>query len=390
MSLLLYPQPNEDEKKVRDATRDIINQKLRPFSVEDDEKHFFRREIFTDFAKLGFTAMTVPKEYGGSEKSFRCYYAFLEEIARGGMAISVAVGVTNLVQGALLQFGTVEQKKKYLTKLTSGELMGAFSLSEPGSGSDAASLKCAAKPVSGGYRVTGNKVWCSNAGIADVYLLMARTSNEGSKGITSFLVPKDTPGFRIGKEEKKLGLLSSTLCELIFEDCFLPDALRIGDEGEGLAVALSQLDSGRLGIAACGLGVAIEALVRTWTTLLDDKTLEVGFAEGVQNRFAEHYAKIQSVKSLLWDVADLKDAGERVTVLASHVKLLASDLAMEVTSDAVEFLGFKGYTKEYEVERLMRDAKALQIVEGTNQIQRLVISREMTKMLRPSVCPVPS
>lgn len=382
MSLPFYPLPTKEESEVRRITRELIDKKLRPFAIQDDERHFFRRELFNEFAKLGFTAMTLPQEYGGSAKSFRAYYAFVEEIARGGMAISVAVGVTNLVQGALAAFGTEDQKKKYLTKLTAGEFLGAFSLSEPGSGSDAASLRCAAKKVSGGYRITGNKMWCSNAGLADIYLLMARTGEGGAKGITSFLVPKDTKGFRVGKQEKKLGMLSSTLCELVFEDCFIPDDLRIGKEGEGFAVALSQLDSGRLGIAAVGLGVSIEALERTWKTLLEDESQGIPFPEGVQQRFANHYARIQSAKAILWNAADLKDKGEKVTLLASHAKLLSSDIAMEVTSDAVEFLGYRGYTKEYEVERLMRDAKALQIVEGTNQIQKLVISREMTKLLK--------
>lgn len=382
MPLSFYPIPLPEEDEVRKKTRGLVDQKLKPFAVQDDERHFFRRELFNEFAALGYTAMTIPKEYGGSEKSFRTYYAFLEEIARGGMAIAVAVGVTNLVQGALLQFGTEEQKKKYLPRLSSGELLGAFSLSEPSSGSDAASLRCQANKVEGGYRITGNKVWCSNAGLADIYLLMARTGDASPRGISAFLVPKDTRGFRVGKQEKKLGLLSSTLCELIFEDCFLPENLRIGNEGDGFSVALSQLDSGRLGIAAVGLGVSVEALERTWKTLLEDEQNGSPFPDGVQQRFAEHYAKVQSVKSLLWDAAEAKDRGEKVTLLASHVKLLASDVAMQLTSDAVEFLGYRGYTKEFEVERFMRDTKCLQIVEGTNQIQKLVISREMTKLLK--------
>lgn len=377
MYLAFFPEAIGDEKKVRETTRAILQSKLRPFAIEDDEKHFFRREVFTEFAQLGYTAMTVPKEFGGRQESYRSYYAFVEEISRGSMALAVAVGVTNLVQGALLAYGTKEQKAKYLTRLVSGELLGAFSLSEPGSGSDAASLRCQATRVSGGYRITGNKVWCSNAGIADLYLLMARTGGDKTKGITSFLIPRDTKGFRIGKHEKKLGLWSSTLAELIFEDCFIPEDQRLGQEGEGFTVALSQLDSGRIGIAACALGVSIEALERVWHHRAEDEKNGVTFPDGLQQRLATHYAGIQSVKSLLCLIADAKDRGERVTLLASQVKLLASDLAMQITSDAVEFLGERGYTREYEVERLMRDTKALQIVEGTNQIQRMVIAREM-------------
>lgn len=374
-----HPLPDADEQSVRTRAKEIINKKLRPTAVDDDERHHFRREVFNEFAQLGYTAMILPKEYGGRAASHRSYYAFIEELSRSNMSIAVAVGVTNLVQGGLIAFGTDAQKKKYLPLLASGELLGAFSLSEPASGSDAASLQCKAEKVRGGYKITGNKVWCSNAGVADLYLLMARTGTHGPAGVTSFLVPSKTPGFRIGKLEKKLGLCSSTLAELVFEECFLPEENRLGNEGGGFSVALSQLDSGRVGIASVGLGVSIEAFERLWRYRLDLDKTGMTFEEGVQQRFAGHLAQIQAVKSLIWNIADLKDRGEKVTLLASYAKLLASDLAMQTTSDAVEFAGVRGFTKEFELERMMRDAKALQIVEGTNQIQRMVIAREVTK-----------
>jgi alkylation response protein AidB-like acyl-CoA dehydrogenase len=371
MPLTLYPEPVGDEKDVRVLAREIINKKLKPFAVDDDEKHFFRREVFNECAKLGLTSLMVPKKYGGQEKSARAHYAFIEETCRSSMAIGVAVGVTNLVQGALVAFGSDEQKQKYLSRMITGELLGAFSLSEPGSGSDAAGLCCAAQKTKDGYKINGNKVWCSNAGIADLYLLMARTGEDKVKGISAFLIPRETKGFRVGKLEKKLGLWSSTLAELIFEDCLIPESLRLGKEGEGFSIALSQLDGGRIGIAACGIGVALEAL---------ERVSSMPQPEGVQHRLATHLAYLQAAKSLLWEVADRKDRGEKITLGAAEVKMLASDLAMQITSDAVEFMGEYGYTRGGEVERMMRDAKALQIVEGTNQIQRIVIAREIRKM----------
>jgi alkylation response protein AidB-like acyl-CoA dehydrogenase len=286
--------------------------------------------------------------------------------------------VTNLVQGAIAAFGNPGQKDTYLRRLTGGEWLGAFSLSEPQSGSDAAGLRLAAKPVSGGYRLNGNKVWCSNAGHADLYLVMARTGEHRTKGITSFLVPKDSAGFRIGKLEKKLGLRGSTLAELVFEDCFVAEAQRLGGEGDGFSVALSQLDAGRISIGTVGVGAAIDALERAWRYL---KQHPEHFGEGVQQIFAEHFAGILAVKSMIREVSARKDRGQNISALGSAIKLLGSDLAVRVAGDAVGCMGEAGVCREYEVERILRDAKALQIVEGTNQIQRLVLSRELAAMI---------
>jgi alkylation response protein AidB-like acyl-CoA dehydrogenase len=256
--------------------------------------------------------------------------------------------------------------------------LGAFSLSEPQSGSDAAGLRLAAKRTSDGYRLTGTKVWCSNAGFADLYLVIARTGEHRTKGISSFLVPKDAPGFRIGKLEKKLGLRASTLAELIFEDCFIPEGQRLGAEGEGFSVALSQLDGGRIAIGTAGVGASIDALERAWKYL---QTRPQQFGEGVQQIFAEHFAGILAVKSMIQQISTRKDRGENISALGAAIKLMGSDLAVRVAGDAVQYMGEAGVCREYEVERVLRDAKALQIVEGTNQIQRLVLSREIAAML---------
>lgn len=382
MSLRFFPDPEPDEKSVREAAKRIADEKLRPFAIHDDEKSFFRRDVFNAFAKEKLSCLTIPTQYGGAGSNSRCYYGALEEVARASLAMTVTLGVTNLVQGALVAFGTEAQRERFLKPLCRGELLGAFSLSEPQSGSDASALRCAAKKVDGGYRVTGNKIWCSTAGNADVYLLMARTGEHKIKGISAFLVPKETPGFRVGKQEDKLGMRASSLAELIFEDAFLGDELRVGAEGEGFQVALNQLDSGRITIGAAGVGLAIEALVRAWRfRMAKDKDGTLPFDEGSRLKLAVDFGQIQAVKSLINEAARLKDAGQKFTVLASQAKMFGSDLGMRVTSHAVSAMLPWGYTKEYEVERLMRDAKALQIVEGTNQIQQLVLMRELERML---------
>lgn len=354
------------ETAVREKAKSIVDQTLRPFAKEDDQKCFFRRSAYQELAKAGLIAISAPKAFGGGNESYRCYYAVIEEIARASAAMAVTAGVTNLVQGALINFGTDDQRKKHLTKLVTGEAIGAFSLSEPGAGSDAASLKCAAKKVKDRYVVTGTKLWCSTAGEADLYLLMARTGEHRYKGITSFLVSKDTPGFKVGKQEKKMGLRASPLAELIFEEAEIPVENRIGEEGEGLKVALSQLDYGRISIGAVGGALAGEAIDVASTVVKDQNALEF---------LADHYARWQSVKLLVGEAAGLRDAKKPLTAIASMTKLLGSDLAVAASSDALTLLGPLGATDAYPVERYLRDAKALQIVEGANQIQRTLLAR---------------
>ncbi|MBI1860560.1 MAG: acyl-CoA dehydrogenase family protein [Deltaproteobacteria bacterium] len=376
MKLQFYPPDTPAEALNRTKTRAICDDLLRPFAFEDDEKCFYRKGAFKELGKQGLLASFAPKAFGGSEMPYGCHYAVLEEISRASLSMTVAVGVNNIVQSGILAFGTDEQKKKYLPKLISGEWLGAFSLSESHSGSDAAALRTSAKKVSGGFSVTGTKMWCSNAGDADLFLLMARTGEPGAKGVTSFLVEKGTAGFRVGKLEKKLGLRGSTLAELIFEDCFLGEKQRLGAEGEGFKVALSQLDAGRVTIGVGGIGTAIEALAQFWS----HRTRAGHFEQGERDLFSAHFAEIQAARLLVNEAARLRDREERLTIIASQVKMLGSDLAVKVSSDAITYLGPDGYKKSFGVERLLRDAKALQIVEGTNQIQRLVLSRELDRM----------
>lgn len=357
MPLHFFPNPTPEEKKWREFARSLCQEHIAGTIEEDDKNSRYPTEIFKTFGKKGLV---------GEEKTFRSYYATIDEIAQFSVSFAVVIGVTNIMIGALKKYGNAQQKNNYLKKITSGEWLGAFSLSEPGSGSDAANLQLQAVKVDGGYRLTGTKCWCSNAGHADLYLLIARTGPDKTKGISSFLVPKNTKGFRIGKQEKKMGLKSSSLAELIFEDCFLEESARIAEEGKGFEVALSQLEGGRIGIASCGLGAATRAL-----ELLTNCKIKIS------DKAPEFYSRLLSVKSLMATATDLKDKGTSEPVLASSLKLLATDLAMEISSYALEFVPLEETKKRVELERIFRDSKALQIVEGTNQIQKIIIARDM-------------
>ncbi len=366
---LQYPlPPSPFQQTASNFCRDI----LAPCAEEDDRHSQFQREQFNQIAKLGLSSLLIPKEFGGGEQSHWDHYLVIETLARTSPAMAIVIGVTNLVQGAILQFGNAEQKKEYLPKLAKGEMLGAFSLSEPNAGSDAASLETKAVKNSNGYAITGNKMWCSSGGYADLYLLMARTGDDKSKGISAFLVPKDLPGFKIGKQEKKLGLRASSLAELIFESCQIPQKYLLGLEGQGLQVALSQLDAGRIAIGVVGVGIAKAAL-----DLAGKHHQKSPIA---LESLADIYGEIQALDSHLYFTATAKDKGEKIKTLAAQLKLLGSDLAMHATNRVSELMGFEGVRPSGTVERLLRDAKALQIVEGTNQIQRLVLAREMEQM----------
>jgi alkylation response protein AidB-like acyl-CoA dehydrogenase len=365
----------EDEKDVRVRTARFVAEFIRPTVDTDDQACVFRKPLFYEVAKLGFHSLTHEPQYGGLGGSHRAYYAFLEELGRGSLAFSVAIGVTNLVQGAIATFGTPAQKETFLKPLVQGKKLAAFSLSEPQSGSDAAALALQARKTEKGYVLSGTKCWCSNAADADTFLVVARTAPHKTKGITAFLVPAGAPGFRIGKLEKKLGLRASTLAELIFEDCLIPNEQRLGEEGQGFPIALSQLDAGRISIGAAGVAAASEAL-----EIVARYFRERGAPQELETYFAGYLARLVAVKTLIGAAAVRRDKKENVTLMASSIKLLASDLAVEVCHDAVHYLGYDGCRTGSGVERLLRDSKALQIVEGTNQVQKLVLSRILNEM----------
>lgn len=376
----LLPSPSAEESAFLTKTIAANQRWILPTVVEDDLNEVFRRSTFDSLKAAGLTSLLIPKAWGGQEASQGAYYRVLIELAKASASYSITVGVHQMIQAAVLGFGTAEQQKQFLPALVSGNYLGAFSLSEAGSGSDASALRTTAKQVTGGYEITGTKMWCSNGSDADLFLVMARTGEVGSKGISAFLVHKATKGFRVGKKEKKLGLKASSLTELIFENCFIPSGNRLGAEGEGFKIALSQLDAGRIGIAATALGLAQQTLESLWENEID--LTQKKWGDGTRGLWATYFARLQSVFSLLILATQEREKGNSITALASQCKLLASDLAMEMTSLAAESLGMRGILSGSNFERMMRDAKALQIVEGTNQIQKLVLSREMDKMVQ--------
>ncbi len=371
------PAPAPESNLIFKKVLELCNREIRPIAALDDKDERFRKELFNQLKKEGLTSLLVPKDWGGQNVSQRVYYQVLTEIAKASASYSITVGVHQMIQGAVLQFGNQKLKQSFLPGLVTGKDLGAFSLSESNSGSDAAHLRTTAHKQAGSYILNGTKMWCSNGSDADVFLVMARTGGPGAKGISAFLIRKGIPGFHIGKKEKKLGLKHSSLTELVFENCEVPSEQRLGQEGEGFFVALSQLDSGRIGIAATALGLAQEVFTVLWKE--NSQSHRWALTEGDRSLWAELFAKIQSVGSLLLFTYEQKQLGNPITALASQCKLLASDLAMQVSSVALETTGPAGLNPELGLERIFRDAKALQIVEGTNQIQKIILAKELDK-----------
>lgn len=354
---------------------------IEPHMEHDDAEGKFRMEIFRGLGEQGYTGITSAEAYGGAGLSYADYVAVLEELAKYSVAYAVTVSVSNMVQTILLNYGNDAQKQKYLPALTAGTEIGAFALSESHSGSDAASLKTTAKKVAGGYALTGTKMWITSAGIAKTYIVMARTGAEGAKGVSAFIVRDGAEGFSYGKAEKKMGWKTSPTRELVFENCFVPEENRLLGEGEGFKVAMGGLDRGRVAIGAIGVGCAQRALDEAIKYSLG----RVQFSQpifdfqGLQFMMADMAVEVESSRLLVQRAAELIDNDQSPSKLASMAKLKATDTAMYVTTEAVQIHGGVGYTSEYPVERFMRDAKVLQIVEGTNQIQRVVIARHLKK-----------
>ena len=354
---------------------------VEPFMEHDDAEGKFRMEIFQGLGTQGFTGITLPEEFGGAGLGYREYVAVLEEIAKYSVAYSVTVSVSSMVQTIINEYGTQKQKQTYLPPLTSGAEIGAFALSESHSGSDAASLKTTAKKTEGGYILNGTKMWITSAGIAKTYIVMARTGGEGAKGVSAFIVRDGAKGFQYGKAEKKMGWKASPTRELIFENCFVPEENRLLGEGEGFKVAMGGLDRGRIAIGAIGVGCAQRALDEAIKYSLGRVQFKqpIFDFQGLQFMMADMATEVEASRLLVQKSAELVDLGESSAKLSSMAKMKATDTAMSVTTDAVQVHGGVGYTSEYPVERFMRDAKVLQIVEGTNQIQKVVISRHLKK-----------
>lgn len=363
------------------SVRKFSLEKIEPFAASDDETQTFRREIFTGLAELGVTGLPIETEYDGAGLGYIHLCAVLEEIAKYSVAHAVTLSVSTMVQGIISKFGNEKQKKDYLPQLARGEEIGAFALTEPSSGSDAAALKTTAKKSEHGYLLNGTKMFITSAGLAKTYIVMARTGGEGAKGISAFLVRDGMKGFSIGKAEHKMGWRASPTREIIFENCLVPKENLIGKEGEGFSIAMAALDRGRITIGAIAVGLSKRALSEAikfslWRKQFNQDIFEF---QGLQFLLADLAVEVESSRLLVEHSALLFDSNKNDQKLASMAKLKSTDTAMRVTTDALQVFGGVGYTTEYPMERLMRDAKVLQIVEGTNQIQRVVIARQLRK-----------
>jgi alkylation response protein AidB-like acyl-CoA dehydrogenase len=371
---------DDEQRALSQMVREFATEVAAPASVGYEARSEDPAPLYEQLAQLGLTGIPYPEEYGGGGQPYGTYLLVIEEIARTYVALAIGLSVHTLCAFAVNTFGTDAQKKEILAKLASGEWFGAYSLSEPHSGSDAAALSTKAVRSNGGYLLNGSKVFCTRGAEADAVLMMARTGDEAARGISAFIVSKGTPGFVGAKKEDKMGWRSSPTWMLSLDDVELPESRRIGDEGQGFRIALASLDSGRLGIAACSIGVAQGAFDEAlrFTTEREQFGRPVAANEGVQFMLADMATQIEAGRRLYRHAAALRDAGQDYSVQAAQAKLFCSDTAMKVTTDAVQLHGGYGYITEYPVERYMREAKALQIVEGTNQIQRYVIGRKLT------------
>src|SRR5205807_275068 len=357
----------DDELELVRLVRSWADERAAPSAASYEEKKEFPRELFRQLGDMGLAGIPYDERYGGGGQSFLAYLEVIEEIARAYLALAVGMSVHHLCAFGIHEFGSEDLKQRYLPRLFSGEWLGAYALSEASSGSDAAALKTRAEPGADAepYRLTGSKRFISHAGEAECYLVMARTGGEGPQGISAFVVEKGWDGFDFGRLEDKMGWQSSPMRELLFEGCEVPAANLVGEEGIGFTVALAALDGGRLGISACSTGLAQAALDAAIGFTKERRQFgrPVAEFEAVQFMLADMATEIEAARRLYREVARARDAGEPSGTGASMAKLFASDVAMRVTTDAVQLHGGYGYMAEYAVERYMREAKALQIVE---------------------------
>jgi butyryl-CoA dehydrogenase len=372
---------NELQRELVLSLRKFCQDSIEPHMEHDDAEGKFRMEIFRGLGEYGVTGVTLPEEYGGAGLSYHDYTYVLEEISKWSVPYAVTVSVSGMVQSIIKEYGNKKQRDLYLPELTSGKEIGAFALSESHAGSDAANLKTTAKKVEGGYMLNGTKMWITSGGIAKTYIVMARTGGEGAKGVSAFIVQDGAKGFSFGKAEKKMGWKTSPTRELVFENCFVPEENRLLDEGQGFKVAMGGLDRGRVAIGAIGVGCAQRALDESIKYSLTRQQFKQAIFDfqGLQFMLSDMATETEASRLLVHSAALSIDSGTANSKLCSMAKLKATDTAMKVTTDAVQVLGGVGYTSEYPVERFMRDAKVLQIVEGTNQIQRVVIARHLKK-----------
>ncbi|MFG3656450.1 acyl-CoA dehydrogenase family protein [Streptomyces sp. NPDC047706] len=371
--------PTDEARDLISLVRDIAQREIAPRAAEEEEAGRFPRDVFTLLSQSGLLGLPYDSEYGGGDQPYEVYLQVLEELAMARLTVGLGVSVHTLASYALAAYGTKEQQVEHLPALLGGGLLGAYCLSEPASGSDAASLRTKAVRDGDDWVITGTKAWITHGGVADFCTVMARTGEEGPRGITAFLVPGDAEGLSAAAPEKKMGMKGSPTAQVHFDGVRVPDSRRIGEAGQGFAIALSALDSGRLGIAACAIGLAQAALDEAivYATGRRQFGRPIADFQGLRFMLADMATQIEAGRALYLAAARLRDAGRPFARQAAMAKLHCTDTAMKVTTDAVQILGGYGYTADFPAERYMREAKVLQIVEGTNQIQRMVIARHL-------------
>ena len=377
----------DEERLLQQTVRDFARREVAPGAAERDEEERYDRSLFTRLGELGLTSVPFPSEVGGAGFSYRAWTLVMEEIAYADMALAISLSVHILSQYPVIAWGTDEQKSRWLPDMLTGKKMGAFALTEPQAGSDASALKLravrkgtASSPIS--YALTGTKIWITNSAEAECFLVFASTDPAmAARGISAFLVDRDTPGFTLGARERKMGIRSDPTGELIFENAEVPAENRLGAEGLGYKIALSALSEGRISIAAACVGVAQAALDAAAKYLTERKQFGQPLSEqqGLRFMLAEMAQKVAAARALTRAAAEAKDRGEPIAEASSLAKWTASDAAMSVTTDAVQLFGGNGYSREFPVERYMRDAKGAQIYEGTNQIHRLIVADHVLK-----------
>jgi len=373
---------NDHQKLIRDTVRQFMETEVRPFVKEMEKQEKFPAEAIQKLGEMGCCGMLVPEEWGGPGLDTVSYALMLEEVARVFTAMSTALGVTNsAVQAPLLLFGNEAQKKKYLRRMATGETLGAFCLTEPAAGSDAAGIQARATREGNAYKLNGTKTWVTNGNVAGVLLVFAKTDPAaGGKGISAFLVEPGFPGFRVGRHEDKMGQRSSPSVEILLNDCVVPGENRLGEEGQGLKIALSALDGGRIGIAAQAVGLAQGALEETVKYAKQRKAFGKSISEfqAIQWMIADMQTEIEAARGLTYYAAWLKDAHPtKVGASASKAKLYASEMVNRVVYKSVQVHGAVGYSRETDVERMYRDARVITIYEGTSEVQRMIIARDL-------------
>lgn len=375
-------QLSEEHEMIRKMVRDFAENEVAPTAAERDEEERFDMDLFDKMAQLGLAGIPWPEKYGGIGSDYLAYCIAVEELSRVCASTGVTLSAhTSLAGWPIYTFGTEEQKQTYLKPLALGEKIGAYGLTEPASGSDAGSMKTTAKLDGEHYIINGSKIFITNGGIADIYVVFALTDPEDKRSATAFIIEKDFEGFSVGKKERKLGIRSSPTTEIILEDCKVPIINMLGKVGEGFKVAMMTLDGGRNGIAAQAVGIAQGALDAAIAYSKSRKQFGRPIADnqGISFKLADMATSIEASRLLTYQAAWLESEGLPYGKESAMSKLMAGDTAMKVTTEAVQVFGGYGYTKDYPVERFMRDAKITQIYEGTQEIQRLVISRMLTK-----------